>query len=38
MVYRFRGIPGPLTDEGQQVQPIDPTGIPTGMAEPPPAG
>ena len=38
MVYKFRGIPGPLTEDGQQVQPVDPTGIPTGMAEPPPAG
>lgn len=37
MVYRFRGIPGPLGAEGEKVAPVDPTGVPTGMAEPPPA-
>jgi NAD(P)-dependent dehydrogenase (short-subunit alcohol dehydrogenase family) len=31
MVYRFRGIPGPLTPDGQPAQPLDPTGVPTGM-------
>jgi len=36
MVYKFRGIPGPLDDSGAPAQPADPTGIPTGMAEPPP--
>jgi NAD(P)-dependent dehydrogenase (short-subunit alcohol dehydrogenase family) len=35
MVYRFRGIPGPLTEEGERATPAEPTGIPTGMAEPP---
>jgi NAD(P)-dependent dehydrogenase (short-subunit alcohol dehydrogenase family) len=37
MVYRFRGIPGPLGADGGKVDPVDPTGVPTGMAEPPPA-
>ncbi len=37
MVYRFRGIPGPLGTGGEKVAPVDPTGVPTGMAEPPPA-
>lgn len=37
MVYTFRGIPGPLTDSGQRAVPAEPTGIPTGTAEPPPA-
>jgi NAD(P)-dependent dehydrogenase (short-subunit alcohol dehydrogenase family) len=36
MVYKFRGIPGPLDDTGAPAQPADPVGIPTGMAEPPP--
>jgi NAD(P)-dependent dehydrogenase (short-subunit alcohol dehydrogenase family) len=36
MIYRFRGIPGPLSPDGERVDPIDPTGVPTGMAEPPP--
>ena len=36
MVYRFRGIPGPLTESGERVVPAEPTGIPTGAAEPPP--
>lgn len=35
MQYRFRGIPGPLAADGSKVAPIDPTGVPTGMAEPP---
>ena len=35
--YRFRGIPGPVHDDGSKASPIDPSGIPTGMAEPPPA-
>ena len=35
MVYRFRGIPGPLTDDGERAQPADPSGVPTGSAEPP---
>ena len=35
MVYKFRGIPGPLTPDGQKAEPVDPTGVPTGMAEPP---
>jgi NAD(P)-dependent dehydrogenase (short-subunit alcohol dehydrogenase family) len=26
MVYKFRGIPGPLTDEGQKASPADPQG------------
>ena len=30
MVYRFRGIPGPLDDDGQPARPADPTGIPVG--------
>ena len=29
MVYRFRGIPGPLADDGAAANPVDPTGIPT---------
>ena len=37
MVYKFRGIPGPLTESGEKAVPAEPTGIPTGMAEPPPA-
>ena len=37
MVYKFRGIPGPLDESGQPARPADPTGIPTGAAEPPPA-
>jgi len=37
MVYRFRGIPGPLGAAGEKVDPVDPTGVRTGMAEPPPA-
>ena len=37
MQYRFRGIPGPLGPDGEKVAPVDPTGVPTGMAEPPPA-
>ncbi len=37
MVYRFRGIPGPLTETGEKATLVEPTGIPTGMAEPPPA-
>ncbi len=35
MIYRFRGIPGPLQDDGSPATPAEPTGIPTGMAEPP---
>ena len=35
MVYKFRGIPGPLDESGNPARPADPTGIPTGMAEPP---
>ena len=35
--YRFRGIPGPLAADGTRASPVDPTGVPTGMAEPPPA-
>ena len=37
MVYRFRGVPGPLSDTGEPVQPLDPTGVPTGTTQPPPA-
>ena len=37
MVYRFRGIPGPLGAGGEKIAPVEPTGVPTGMAEPPPA-
>lgn len=37
MVYKFRGIPGPLDESGNPARPVDPTGVPTGMAEPPPA-
>lgn len=37
MVYKFRGIPGPLTPDGQRAQLVDPTGVPTGVGEPPPA-
>lgn len=32
MVYKFRGIPGPLDADGNPARPMDPTGIPTGMA------
>jgi hypothetical protein len=28
MPYRFRGIPGPLTEDGEPVAPLDPTGVP----------
>ena len=37
MVYKFRGIPGPLDESGNPARPADPAGIPTGAAEPPPA-
>jgi NAD(P)-dependent dehydrogenase (short-subunit alcohol dehydrogenase family) len=39
MVYRFRGIPGPLNPDGTPAQPMDPTGIPRepAAAEPPPS-
>ena len=37
MQYRFRGIPGPLHDDGSRAQPVDPSGVPAGSAEPPPA-
>ncbi|MCW2667533.1 MAG: putative dehydrogenase [Frankiales bacterium] len=30
MIYKFRGIPGPLSESGEQVRPSDPTGVPTG--------
>ncbi len=33
MVYRFRGIPGPLADDGEKAAPADPEGIPVGMAD-----
>ncbi len=36
MPYRFRGVPGPLGTSGEKLAPVDPTGVPTGMAEPPP--
>jgi NAD(P)-dependent dehydrogenase (short-subunit alcohol dehydrogenase family) len=48
MIYRFRGIPGPLNPDGSPASPVDPTGVPTGgqpadgaepapgSAEPPP--
>ena len=36
--YRFRGVPGPLTDTGERPQLVDPTGVPSGAAEPPAAG
>ena len=29
MPYRFRGIPGPLADDGAPASPLDPTGVPT---------
>ena len=29
MTYRFRGIPGPLTEDGQPARPADPTGVPS---------
>jgi len=32
MPYKFRGIPGPLDADGNPARPMDPTGIPTGMA------
>ena len=40
MVYRFRGIPGPLDEQGNPARPVDPTGVPTDgqhstSAEPP---
>jgi NAD(P)-dependent dehydrogenase (short-subunit alcohol dehydrogenase family) len=37
MVYRFRGIPGPLNPDGSPAQPMDPSGVPAdaGSAEPP---
>lgn len=31
MQYRFRGIPGPLSPDGEPARPMDPRGIPTGM-------
>jgi NAD(P)-dependent dehydrogenase (short-subunit alcohol dehydrogenase family) len=37
MVYRFRGVPGPLSESGERVAPVDPTGLPVGMGESPPA-
>ena len=37
MVYRFRGIPGPLTEDGERAAPADPHGLPTGMGQPPTA-
>ena len=37
MQYRFRGIPGPLDAEGNPARPVEPTGVPVGMAEPPSA-
>ena len=37
MVYRSRGTPGPLTEQGERAAPAEPIGIPTGAAEPPPA-
>jgi NAD(P)-dependent dehydrogenase (short-subunit alcohol dehydrogenase family) len=40
MVYRFRGIPGPLDAGGHPARPMDPTGVPSGTpsrsAEPAP--
>jgi len=37
MVYRFRGIPGPLHPDGTPAQPADPSGVPTApMASPSP--
>jgi NAD(P)-dependent dehydrogenase (short-subunit alcohol dehydrogenase family) len=30
MPYRFRGIPGPLTEDGQPATPADPTGVRAG--------
>ena len=33
--YRFRGVPGPLAEDGSRAAPADPAGLPTGMAEPP---
>lgn len=35
MVYRFRGIPGPLREDGTPAQPVELTGVPAGSAEPP---
>ena len=35
MLYRFRGVPGPLTADGEKVAPVDPTGIPFGNGERP---
>jgi NAD(P)-dependent dehydrogenase (short-subunit alcohol dehydrogenase family) len=38
MVYKFRGIPGPLNDDGTPARPADPQGVreaPAGSAEPP---
>jgi hypothetical protein len=35
MVYTFRGIPGPLTDQGERAATAEPVDLPTGMAEPP---
>ena len=32
MPYRFRGIPGPLTETGERAVPVDPAGVPTGSA------
>jgi len=29
MQYRFRGIPGPLAEDGSRAQPADPSGVPT---------
>ena len=32
MPYRFRGIPGPRTADGQPATPLDPAGVPVGHA------
>jgi hypothetical protein len=29
MVYRFRGVPGPLAESGEAAPPLDPTSVPT---------
>ena len=35
--YRFRGVPGPLTESGEKPQLRDPLGVPAGTGEGPPA-
>ena len=36
MTYQFRGVPGPLKEDGSPAQPADPQGVPTSVAAEPP--